>query len=617
MQPKENVFLGIQFDKPSKMGMIQRTLVNLALAFVKKMNKGFHFNCKQQADDAERQGTGMYEKPHISFPLQTAVDRFVVSKPGEKLPELGGVVFEDETEVKNRKKGASGTFKGWNTTDTYTLIIWSAYAEWSDWKVVNLPGVRPFSIAACNGNQPVNFVVYDMDSPPDSQPSDKVNHFEGLMRKFLNMEMYNKGITIGGSVERFLVDEYDRAKSPDDSFVVSNSDDSDDNDDNDNDIGSSSNDELPDIEDESDSDGDDNKSEEETTDDFTTDDQVLIKAGDPIVFHVDGACMTNGGGFAVLQQGFTAADINLVRVSPYPNRQKRGSRRRQKDDKLLRNGDTVLVRYVHTSLREMRYLSTHRGWWLKWVSSAPKHNGTFRIDGLEDGECLSVGMSFVLRHNRWNQFVVGCSPTSSAKYGGRLLGLTKEDGVEETQAPGDGKKPWMQILRLQANHSKNLEINGTEVDAQSTAVNDPESTSLSSQTAAKSTGTAAAAAAAAAAATATATPTATATATATAAATATATATTTMPATKDEKDEVNPNMLSIDVPAWVELMHRSDRKRVLAYVVRARPKDNDGEGFISLRTGRDLTPILQLRRTASVANSNRQVDDIDKGRNAR
>ena len=57
----------------------------------------------------------------------------------------------------------AGSFQGWNTTDIYTLCIWSAYVDWSSWKAVNLPGVRPFSLAACNGEQSVNFVVYDME----------------------------------------------------------------------------------------------------------------------------------------------------------------------------------------------------------------------------------------------------------------------------------------------------------------------------------------------------------------------------------------------------------------------------------------------------------------------
>ena len=113
-QPQKNVFLGIQFDRPSKMGMIQRTLVNLALAFVRKVNKGCHFCQKQSITETpEEIAEGMYEKPHIAFPLQTALDRLVVTPPGSTLPPLGGEIYESEESVKRRKKGAPDSFTYW------------------------------------------------------------------------------------------------------------------------------------------------------------------------------------------------------------------------------------------------------------------------------------------------------------------------------------------------------------------------------------------------------------------------------------------------------------------------------------------------------------------------
>jgi len=94
------------------MGLIQRTLVNLALGFIRKTNKGFHFNLKQGAKSAETEEErerGDYEKPHVAFPLQTAVDRLVVSKPGDVLPKLGdGEIYESEQSIRDRKKGVKG-----------------------------------------------------------------------------------------------------------------------------------------------------------------------------------------------------------------------------------------------------------------------------------------------------------------------------------------------------------------------------------------------------------------------------------------------------------------------------------------------------------------------------
>ena len=50
---------------------------------------------------------------------------------------------------------------------------------------------------------------------------------------------------------------------------------------------------------------------------------------------------------------------------------------------------------------------------------------------------------------------------------------------------------------------------------------------------------------------------------------------------------------SFDVPAWVEAMHRTRRKRTLCYVVRSRG-GRKGDG-VSLRTGSDFSKVFRIR----------------------
>jgi hypothetical protein len=159
VKPASTVFLGVQFDKPVKLGLIQRTVVGAGLSWVRKVNKGFHYTLADDFDEANVP-SGNYEKPHVAFPLQYAVDRFVESPDGSPLPELGGDIQEDPQHVKDRKKGAPGTFNGFASNMTYTLCMWSSYVDWVKWRVVNLPGVRPFSMASMSANQPLNFIVY-------------------------------------------------------------------------------------------------------------------------------------------------------------------------------------------------------------------------------------------------------------------------------------------------------------------------------------------------------------------------------------------------------------------------------------------------------------------------
>lgn len=77
----------------------------------------------------ENIASGNYEKPHLAFPLEFAIDRLHITQPSESPPPLGGEIFEDASEVKARKKGAPGSFLGWNTKDIYTMALWSAYID--------------------------------------------------------------------------------------------------------------------------------------------------------------------------------------------------------------------------------------------------------------------------------------------------------------------------------------------------------------------------------------------------------------------------------------------------------------------------------------------------------
>jgi len=41
----------------------------------------------------------------------------------------------------------------------YTMAFWSAYINFIDWKVIGLPGIRPFSIASMIGEQPLTLTL--------------------------------------------------------------------------------------------------------------------------------------------------------------------------------------------------------------------------------------------------------------------------------------------------------------------------------------------------------------------------------------------------------------------------------------------------------------------------
>ncbi|GMI16774.1 hypothetical protein TrLO_g12402 [Triparma laevis f. longispina] len=279
----------------------------------------------------------------------------------------------------------------------------------------------------------------------------------------------------------------------------------------------------------------DTDSEEENEEDtslwMSYDTPLKVKSSDSEV--------TDGGGFACLQsQGGVGY---CVLKKPSPNTQTSSNPTSNR----VRFGDCVLIRSEGVSQR-IKWLSTHRGWWLKWISTMPKHNGHFIVEGGVEGDFVTVGGSWTLRHKRWKGYIVGASQSTNAKYGGRMMGLLKstttststtEDDLEleREMAEDDGsgskkKKPWMEQVKFKAFHA--MEEEEEEEEGGEGAEKGEDAKAVSEYSNSK-----------------------------------------------------------LDVPAWVEAMHRTKRKRTLCYVVRARGEKN----CISLRTGADFTKVFQIR----------------------
>ena len=155
--PTGDVYVGCELDEPPAMGMIQRALVNAALKFVKKMNPGFGYYFSSSENNSV---DGKHKTPsYLSFPVGSSMDRFVASRPGEEVPCLGREIWEDPDRLKRRKRGEKGVVV-WNTEDTYTMALWSAYVDWVDWQILNFPGIRPFSVTSVAGVQPIKVNLY-------------------------------------------------------------------------------------------------------------------------------------------------------------------------------------------------------------------------------------------------------------------------------------------------------------------------------------------------------------------------------------------------------------------------------------------------------------------------
>jgi hypothetical protein len=621
------IYFACHLDEAIKMGVIQRAFVGAAMAFVKTTNPTFHYSIQGSKPTPD----GKWEKPCMSFTAEGSLDRLVVTKAGDPVPALGGELYENPESIKYRKKGG---LVDWNTEDTYTMALWSAYVDFLDWRVINLPGIRPFNLSSILGQQCINLTLYVID---ENRGTDK--HYQKDIETIVHFELSNeRAAALGPAARKWTKNRFrpKKLQRDDDKHTMSMDIDTlpvlvgggnKDNDDNTTNIKSAaasakliesptnrelglskSTEAFDDIEDA------DQDADQDAATAARLGEGIYLKSGDKVVlreFVMDGGedghknSVTNGGGFVVLQNQDATIIIEKARNS--------------KRNRLIKTGDAVFFKMVQKKGEETetRYLSIHRGWWLKWVSSAPSKNGYFTIythdsevnqQGDRDKSVrsvetqsayLTVGGSFTLRHKRWSKYHVGVASEPSPTYGGRMLGLyhpssnkggnkaTEEqyhsdedavgnelgDGPEMTDDGSSNKDaPWMKPLVLSAHEPSTVTASYDTSPLDSANPNPMIDYEVGGDHAGF-----------------------------------------------PEKITFSSEHCQLDVPAWIEMMNRTERVPHLSYVVRVTHKGVGSAAFDSrtaeepdafessspadplvlarLRTGRDLAQIMRVGQT--------------------
>ena len=140
------LYLGCEVEEPPKLNLIQRALTSTCLNVIKRINNGFHYSLGRDdngnAPDEQSLKDGTYEKTHLAFAVEASMDIIIATKPGEELPKLGEPLYESAESVRYRRSKCRGSVD-WNTTDTYTMALWSCYVDWLQ------VGLRRSFVALC------------------------------------------------------------------------------------------------------------------------------------------------------------------------------------------------------------------------------------------------------------------------------------------------------------------------------------------------------------------------------------------------------------------------------------------------------------------------------------
>jgi hypothetical protein len=132
------------------------------------------------------------------------MDRIVITKPGETPPVLGQELQETPESVKRRRKLGAGSVD-WNLEDTYTMCLWSAYADWIQWRSINVPGVSPFVLSRVTGTQPIYLSVYEITCVNAvDYKKQRPPHYRKDVQVFTRLEFTNEQHATGGYAELVL-----------------------------------------------------------------------------------------------------------------------------------------------------------------------------------------------------------------------------------------------------------------------------------------------------------------------------------------------------------------------------------------------------------------------------
>jgi Protein of unknown function, DUF547/Protein of unknown function (DUF1769) len=516
LKPEGRVFFACEVEEPVKMGMLQRAFVGAAMSFIKRMsNNSIAYSITGSEE----------ENPHMAFSVEIGMPCIIVTKPGETLPTLGEDLVEDPERLKRRLKTG---LVDWNTEDTYTMAMYTSYFDFLSWQSMNFPGIKPFDLSSVLGPQPIHLTLYVL-------PFGQDKHTRKSKEICANLEISNSNHTEIGSAAKQWIER--NCQLPNATIRGAS-------------FSSGDNDSVD----------DDVDLEEQTIVELGGDN--YLRSGDPVVLEASSiepeaiGSLCDGGGFAIVQRNANATTIIVEKASSKKIEIERSS--------LIRYGDIVKIKLIVSGgdeITSFKYLSIHRGWWLKWVINEPKHNGLFTVlkcdseirVGESENLFVSIGGVFGLTHKRWDGFRVGVRAEESLIYGGRMLGLydsfsRKGDFTLADMEPESIDRKWMKPIyfrpqwdNLTKPTTPKHERNG------SNAFQDSQKPELPSDL------------------------------------------------------RLNTSNCKLDVPVWIEMLDRTTRRRKLAYAVRVVVdyNENDTEGqkrrfsFCRLRSGKVLAEVIQ------------------------
>ena len=203
--PKGEVMLGGELFDKMQMSFVTRSLLSFLMKFAMSLNPFLHFSFGE-----EHTPDGMFEFPHLTFPLFRVMDRVVVTPPGGVPPELGCELPEETADRLARRSG-KGPHMTFREGYTYSFSFHSMYVDFPRWSICNFPGYKYIDLRGFIGLQTIKVVCYELQDPNKAEaehnpekPS-SLSHYNAFKKYLMSMELAH--VSIMSTEELALADE--------------------------------------------------------------------------------------------------------------------------------------------------------------------------------------------------------------------------------------------------------------------------------------------------------------------------------------------------------------------------------------------------------------------------
>eukprot|EP00051_Salpingoeca_urceolata_P009769 m.118694 g.118694 ORF g.118694 m.118694 type:complete len:672 (-) comp16438_c0_seq4:737-2752(-) len=153
-QPRGTLFFGGEILAPMHMGSLRRSVCGVLLRLISSFGRGLHFSFGEHDPD---------DRPHIVFPLLSAMDCFAATPLDDTPPELG----TELPQVPRPRPSSDGS--SFDLEHTYTFSVYTHLIDMEGFQLCNVPGLGTVDLSKFWAAQIPRLLIYSVcDASPTS-----------------------------------------------------------------------------------------------------------------------------------------------------------------------------------------------------------------------------------------------------------------------------------------------------------------------------------------------------------------------------------------------------------------------------------------------------------------